>query len=255
MNLKEKGWRGLPLDDTLVIDAHCHYMNPWISDIGEYIRKMDLVGVDKMCMTFSSGELDKTEKFRKAYPNRILAYQWYDPPIKGEEAEVGNWVDKQGFIGYKIHPNVGCSPNKEGYVPVWEAADRKKAVVLCHTWYPSAYCDPAMFMEAAERYPSAQIILGHCGGSLDGMILSVEATNKYENIYMELDNAAHHYKELEYLVKHVDISKILFGSDFSTEDFATHLGPILFADIKEEDKEKILGLNMKEMLTRINRYY
>ena len=57
MNLKEKGWRGLPLDDTLVIDAHCHYMQNWISDIGEYIRKMDLVGVDKMCMTFSSGVL------------------------------------------------------------------------------------------------------------------------------------------------------------------------------------------------------
>jgi len=42
-------------------------------------------------------------------------------------------------------------------------------------------------------------------------------------------------------VKSVDVSKILFGSDFSTEDFAAHLGPILFADIKEEWKERILG--------------
>jgi len=184
MDLKEKGWRGLPLDDVLVIDSHCHYIGPWISDIAEYVRKMDLVGVDKICMTFSPGDLGKVEKFGKAYPGRVLAYQWYDPPPLGEKASLGPWIDRHGFIGYKIHPDVGCPPNREGYDPLWEAADKKRAAVLCHTWYPSLFCDPAMFMEVAERYPSAQIILGHSGGNLDGMIRSVEAAKRYDNIYM-----------------------------------------------------------------------
>jgi predicted TIM-barrel fold metal-dependent hydrolase len=138
---------------------------------------------------------------------------------------------------------------------LWEAANMKKAVVLAHTWYPSLYCDPAMFMEIADAYPSAQIILGHSGGSIDGMVRSVEAANRCENIYLELDNVAHHYKEIEYLDRSMDTSRILFGSDFSSEDFAPHLGPILLADIEEEHKKMILGQNMKEMLTKINRYY
>ena len=254
MNLKEKGQSGLPLDDTLVIDAHAHWAPTWLADLDEYIRRMDRVGVDKLCLATSIGDLDKIQKFRDDHPDRILIYAFYNPPMEGKKAKVAD-IDKPGFIGYKMAPDCGCPCNSKGYEPMWEAADDKNAAVLCHTWYPSVYCDPAMFMEVADRYPSAQIIIGHCGGSIDGMVRSVEAANRYENIYLELDNQAHHYKEVEYLVKNVDVSRILFGSDFSTEDFSPHLGPILFADIKEEWKKKILGLNMREMLTRINRYY
>ena len=254
MNLKEKGQKGLPLDDNLVIDAHAHWITTWLPDIDEYMRMIDRVGIDKICMAVGPGDLDMVEGFQKAYPGRILIYKFYLPPVEGEDPPLGDRIDKPGYLGYKIYPDNGCPCNEEGYAPMWEAADKKKAAVLCHTWYPSLFDDPAMFMEIANSYPSAQIILGHSGGSIDGMVRSVKAANNYDNIYLELDNVAHHYKEIEYLVKNVDVSRILFGSDFSSEDFGTHLGPILLADIKEEWKKKILGLNMKDMLIKINRY-
>lgn len=255
MNLKEKGQIGAKLDKVLVIDSHAHYSRTWLTDFDAYIKKMDLVGVDKACYAFMDGDMSKAMELYKTYSDRILIYYWYDPTNEGEE--VADWLDKPGVIGYKIHPadSNGYPCNGEKYRVMWEAAEAKKAVVLSHTWYPNKYCDPAMFEEIAETYPSVPIILGHSGGSIEGIIRSIEAANKYENIYLELDNVSHAYRLVEYLVEHVGISQILFGTDFATEDIGPHLGIILFAKIQEEAKKRILGLNMKELLERIDRYY
>ena len=250
MNLKERAQRGLPLDDALVIDANAHYLEDWLEGIDNYISRMDRLGIDKICCSSRN-----PEKILKAYPDRILAnYRLHY--IYGEEARELRWPDVPGVIGFgEIWPEgAGYPIDGRLYEPLWEAADSERALVTAHTWYPNMYDDPAMYAPLAERYPSAQIILVHAGGSVEGMLRSIELVNKYDNVYMELDNVGHHYREIEYLAKHADISKVLYGSDFSSEDFASHFGPILFARVSEEVKAKILGLNMKALLEKVHRY-
>ena len=253
MSLIENVFNGEKIN-SLVIDAHGHYGTSLMPDFADYIKEMDRVGIDKYCCA-PLYQNDKGLEFLQAYPDRVLLYHWYDPYYDMSEEELSKRLDVPGVIGFKIHPNAnGVACNSKAFKTVWELANEKKTAVLSHTWYPNMYCDPSMYAGIAKDYPDAKIILGHSGGSVDGFLRSVKLVNKYENIYMELDNTNHHYNQTEYLAKNADISKVLFGSDFPTEDFAPHLGPILAAQVEDTIKEKILGQNMKDLLESINRY-
>ena len=254
MGLKEKALAGEKLEDVLIIDADAHYMVEYLPDFDGYIQRMDRVGIDKLfCSTM--GNLD----FQKSYPDRILSmYRYRDlsPDHELQKKYLMKWLDNPGTIGFgEVWPNgAGYPCNGDWYQTMWEVADSCKTVVMNHTWYPNQYCDPAMYAEIAEQYTNAQIVLVHSGGSVEGMLRAVKLVNKYDNVYMELNTTSHHYKEIEYLAKHANNDKVLYGSDFASEDFASQLGPIVFAQISEEIKAKFLGLNAKALLEKIGRY-
>jgi len=249
MNLREKALKGLKLDDILVIDADAHYIEEWLTGYDKYMETMDRIGIDKIACSMIDLE------FADLYPDRVLAKRPYDG-YSDEVDDLKRWMDKPGTIGFgEINPNGHGQPcTGKFFDKMWEVADSKKAMVLMHTWYPNPYCDPDMLVEIADRYPNVLITLIHSGGSVEGMIKSARLVKKYENIYMELNNTGHHYGEIEYLAKHTDINKVFYGSDWSSEDFASHFGPILFARVSEKIKEKILGLNFKHAMERMGRY-
>ena len=52
-------------------------------------------------------------------------------------------------------------------------------------------------------------------------------------------------------VRAVGAGKLLFGTDSYLNPFAFGLGPILYARISDDDKRRILGLNMARLLERV----
>lgn len=277
LNIKEKAQRGMSLDDILVIDIHAHYGGYAFQEdyapshkVEQYtklmISKMDKIGVDKICVSsvtaiYGDWEIGNNlvEEAVKLHPNRILGYYMVAPhyPESISIEKMDEYLNKPGWIGLKIHPQdqfVGYPNGLRVYEPVFEIAAEKNMIVLSHTWYPSIYCDPPMFGEIAESYPSVPIILGHAGGSTEGFIRSVETAKEHDNLYLELNNYNHHFCEIEYLVKSLGSSRILFGSDFATQAMSAHIGPILFAQISEDEKKDILGLNSKRLLERTKHY-
>lgn len=264
--LKERAQRGIKLDDILVIDSHTHFGGyPWQKayDTDFILRKMDRIGVNKACISsllaviidFDLGN-KQIDKLVKEHPDRFFGYCVVNPHYPQSIEEMDVYLNKPGFIGVKIHPHVHkCPVKSHRYKHIWETSATKGTVVLSHTEYPSVNCDPLMFGQIAKSYPSVPIILGHSGVSPEGFLRSIEVAKSYNNIYLELCNEySHHLGEVEYAVKSVGSSRVLFGSDFACEDIGAQIGPILFAEISEDEKRNILGLNIKKLLEKIQRY-
>ena len=53
---------------------------------------------------------------------------------------------------------------------------------------------------------------------------------------------------IEQFVREVGADRILFGSDMPFVNANAQIGKILYAKIPDEDKRKILGLNMAELI-------
>jgi len=56
---------------------------------------------------------------------------------------------------------------------------------------------------------------------------------------------------IEHLVSEIGADQVFFGSDVPLYGMRYCVGSILFARIAEDDKRKILGLNMQRLLDRV----
>ena len=57
---------------------------------------------------------------------------------------------------------------------------------------------------------------------------------------------------LEDMYRRLPLEKILFGSDALDLDLGTALGPVAYADIPEEAKQRILGGNALELARKLD---
>ena len=60
--------------------------------------------------------------------------------------------------------------------------------------------------------------------------------------------ASYEFGEIERLVKEAGSDKLLFGSDIPYLDAGFQIGSIIYSQIKDEDKRKILGTNMLNII-------
>ena len=93
----------------------------------------------------------------------------------------------------------------------------------------------------ARKHKNTTYIIGH--GNDKGY---EEVLRKYENIFMSLV-CSHEFGEIKRLIREVGSDKLLFGTDIPYLDAGFQLGSIIYADISDIDKRKILGKNMFEI--------
>ena len=120
--------------------------------------------------------------------------------------------------------------------------------MLAHTWESDKNCGPGLFADIAREHPRAKIILGHSGVTYDGCQQAIEVARQHDNLYLDTASSQPHIGMIERFVREVGADRVLFGSDIPLLEPAAQLGRIAYARIKETDKEKILGLNAKELL-------
>ncbi len=245
------------LEGELVIDAHTH-MGPYFNfhipdnDAGSMIEVMDRLGVNMAC---TSPHVGITPDFRMGNDMATQAVQDHPGRFFGYITVNGNYPDdipeeiercyNMGMRGFKIHPSLhGYPANGENLRPMWEFADEKGLPVLSHTWAGDRTCSPGILGKLAEEYPNVQVILGHSGGTLAGYDEAVEAAKKQENVFLETCGSSVVYGMIERFVREVGADRILFGSDMPFVNANAQIGKILYAKIPDQDKRKILGLNM-----------
>ena len=78
--------------------------------------------------------------------------------------------------------------------------------------------------------------------------------SKYPNIYLELCHSFSRHGIVEYLVEQAGVDRVLFGSDAAVLSYGQQLGRVIYADIKEEQKEKILSTNAVRLLDKTRAY-
>lgn len=264
---------GLPLEGIMLIDMHCHlgpYSSLYIPYLNEdeqvvhYQKTMKSMGVDysavSMLRGLASGDLTSNLDLYKymQHDKKLLGWVTYIPSLARESLDIADrcFSLSSQYIGIKVHPEInGCSINDESYIPMWEYANDRGAIVLAHAWGP--HSDPSMFRGIAAEYPNATILLGHCGGLEPEISVALQLANEFDNVYLDLNGAFIYSRVwLESIVPKVDSSKLLFSSDTMFNNICWEIGNVVFANIADSVKLDILGLNANRLLSeRLHRKF
>jgi predicted TIM-barrel fold metal-dependent hydrolase len=159
-----------------------------------------------------------------------------------------------GFSGIKIHPSFhGVPAEHRDYDAVWRFASEHGLPMLTHSWSLSTH-NPAQTLSRPERfesyisqYPSVRLILAHAGGRGEGRHEMIRLCNQYENVYTDYAGDIFDLGLLESLVASLPAGRLLFGSDYPWLDPRANLGRCMLADIPDQAKGAVLGLNAVEL--------
>lgn len=260
MDMAEKARNGIPITHFEIIDCHCH-MGNWFNfnvpggSAEGMLSSMDALGIKKAFVTAHSSigpdykygnnmVIEAIEKF----PDRFLGYATVNP--NSGAIEIVNELERcfmfTGVKGIKIHPSMhGCPIDYKNYHIAYSVAQERKCPVLIHVWGNG---DVSIIDKLAKQYPGAIFIMGHAGAEIRAMEQAIEVVNNYDNVYVDLALSRIYEGNVEWFVSEISSRKLLFGSDLPFMDPRPSFGRVAMAEISEEEKEDIFGLNIKRLL-------
>ena len=163
-------------------------------------------------------------------PKRLSAFCTVDPyDPEGALKELRLCIEREGFIGLKLHPNVQrFLPQMEKCFPIYEQMQDYGLPVLFHTGgigiapFEDHFGMPEHIDEIACRFPNMKIIMGHCGRGAYQQAACV--LRKHKHVYADISAnfSKMHGKEnmlLKELIQKVKLwtgstDKLFFGSDY-----------------------------------------
>ncbi len=78
--------------------------------------------------------------------------------------------------------------------------------------------------------------------------MSVEVANECPNIYLETCSSGADHGTIEYMVEHAGADRVLYGSDMPLMDSRFQVARIVTADMPDQAKRQVLGLNAIRLL-------
>lgn len=246
---------GQPLNHIPVVDLHAHlagasdyYYIPY-SDPDDVVAYLDRYGVAhslNFAITINSdpapGNRHVYEAARR-HPERLSALTMLHAQFPEDWPALLREGHAAGTRGIKlIAAYQGARDDAMDWSPAFDVAHDKPWMVLSHSWGA-----PATLERWAKNYPGLIFICGHATG------LYREVVSAYDNVYLSTCAAfcAGRHGRIEALVNQMPVEKILHGSDALDLDLGTSIGPIAYADISEQAKEKILGGNAVTLMKRL----
>ncbi len=253
---QDKVSEGRPLMDELLIDAHCHMgfygcFNIPNNTAAGMVAQMDRIGI-RACISAHHAAISSDQRYGNDevlqamtdFPGRIYGYATASPNYPAAEvtAELERCISA-GMIGVKIHPDLhGTNVDDDKYRPVWEFANEKALPLLSHTGVAGR--NPVRTFETlAEKYPNVKILLGHSGFGSEGANHTIRAVKNCPNIYAEITGSICVYGTLERMVREAGADRVLFGTDLPFLDARPQVGRVAFANITDDEKRQVFGLN------------
>ncbi len=251
---------GKPLDDHFILDAHGHIAHPGCmgvrvplayNDGDNLVKTMDRVGIDICVFSSWSGITEGDPESNDisldavaAHPGRLLAYGCNNPHYPEQlQAELERIFFTDKVVGFKPYPpQQGVPFNDPKWAPAMEWANENEKPVLCHAMKSD------VAIELGNKYPRAKFLIAHSGSSWDMAEDVVKSTTACRNVYAEITYTSILYPFIEFFCEEVSADQLLFGTDCVMRDVAPQLGWVAWARIPYEDKLKVLGLNMADIL-------
>ncbi len=257
--LLERMRSGKPLDSIDIIDVHGHlgraaFPIPDITVEG-LLRVMDRTGVASIicshmqCLDTDphAGNAELADMARTGR-GRILAYASFwpeDAVVVGDEAR--RWLDTQGFVGIKLHDVNGFAYTDASYAPALAEADRRRALVLLHTWGKPQEFEQVRRLSA--DYPEASILLAHAGAAREETYVAI--ARECANVYLDLTKSLAPMGQLERMAANAGVEKLLFGSDAWFISLTHQVGKVAGSRLTEAEKSAVLGGNARRLLARL----
>jgi predicted TIM-barrel fold metal-dependent hydrolase len=206
------------------------------------------------------------------YPEHFLGY-WVANPNQPErmKEDIERFEETRGFVGFKFWADYHLIPiTSPKYGPVLEYANDRGLLQKVHTFGGSPFNSPEMLGAIAEKNPRANFLMAHCGyGDWE---TSMRVARDFPNVYLDLTSAIQSIDFalmpggsfmagasthspmvngiIEEMVAISGSDKMVFGSDLPWYSQAYHAGAILFAEISDEDRHRILHGNAERLLHR-----
>jgi uncharacterized protein len=256
-----------PRREARVIDCHAHlhhHSRPdWEADDRNLIEVADRLGIDQLCCSILTPRRPATvEGFRECnrwlaeakerLPDRVLGYCYVNPGHRPEALdEIRRCVEDRGFIGIKLYNEYLCT--NPVVFPIVELAIELRVPILHHAGHlhyrladQPNISDGGNLAELGRRYPEAMLICAHvCGGG--DWEWTIKALRGASNVYLDLSGSVTDDGVVEMAARVLGVDRLLFGCDMS---MTAGVGRIRGADLDADEKENILGVNMREILRR-----
>jgi len=266
-------------DFETVIDLHAHlglwslfHLNdPWEDHI---IQVMDLLGIDKICIASHAAiGVDATlgnqitAQAMKRYPQRIIGLAVINPHRPKEAVnELNTCIKKNGMRGIKLHPSMyGYPIDGRGFLPAFKYAEDYGLPIITHTDYAEGrsgaplggsslpfskinVASPLRTVEVAVKFPNVNVVLVHSGHNQEGHQLTLEAVRDLSNVYLDFSGTERDFGLIEEYVSVFGASRVVFSTDMPYLDPRSALGRVTFAEIADEEKAQVLGLNAVRLL-------
>jgi predicted TIM-barrel fold metal-dependent hydrolase len=250
-------WRaGEGLPGVLAIDGHAH-VGDWphganfasIKDAAEgAVAAMDANGVDAACV-LSGGYMFGASDYRLGndalldlcarVPDRLIGFAHANPNDDRDAmlAELDR-VERAGLRCIKLLNSYqqaypGDGPN---LMALYEFAAERNMLILNHFWSEDE------IRRIAPAFPTVDFIQGHAGGSAAARDLP----NVHGNLW-SLGTLGF----IERGIANAGAGKVIFGSDAFMNPMSVGIGLAVYADVSDEEKRLILGLNMARLLKKV----
>lgn len=208
----------------MIIDFHVHIWQEGTpfhqGPPDDYIKKMDELGIDKMCILgVDHGKHDtgynrrdsqiragaferrlghKTNMsnrylydFVKDHPDRLIGFGSLHPDGDYNlEEEFEKCINDYGFKGLKLYPLTGFYPDDERMYPIYDKAERYASVILFHTGVKDSgsmnmkYDDPIYIDNLAAEFPELKIVIAHVAYPWVEKAINVAFCNG--NVFLEI---------------------------------------------------------------------
>jgi hypothetical protein len=261
VNIMQRARLGLPLSDLGIIDAHGHIgglpsVHAAYGEAHEMLLSMNQIGIQKTCLSsllaigadYRLGN-DQVAEAIRLYPDRFAGYAVINPNYPNEiEGEVSRCLDTLGFFAVKIHPTTNeYPPDGPAYQRLYAILQERCGILLSHT-----FDDAATFDRIAAAYPDVTFIYAHIGGGYDGRrpFPWADVLRDRPNAYADTVLSVVPFGGLEKLVEQVGADKLVMGTDVPFNDNAHQIARVTHADLSDEDKLKLLKLNMQRIMDR-----
>jgi predicted TIM-barrel fold metal-dependent hydrolase len=243
-----------------IYDMHGH-MGTWAAiyfprgEVEQMIGTMDECGVKLLVFShhhaLQSPDVGNRPSIAavRRYPGRLRAYCVINPNYPEEvAADLAAFEQHRDvFVGFKFLSDYHKVPiTDKRYCPALEYADRRRLLVLMHTWGGSPYDGPILVRQLAERYHNLTFLLGHsCHGEWDA---AVALARDFTNINLELTAIFDDRGVLEKFAAEAGSDRMLFGTDLPWFDPHQAVGALLSAHLSDEDIHNICHRNAEKLL-------
>jgi predicted TIM-barrel fold metal-dependent hydrolase len=153
--------------------------------------------------------------------------------------EIQSKIDSYHIKILKIHPTANnLTPDHEGYLKIFEFADKNDLVVISHGGISGddlegKYCSPDKFKRILDRFPNLKLVIAHLAYPHIKELL--ELTSMYKKFYTDISfvlrNSPISDDEFLTIIRQFGPERVLFGSDFPWSD-------------PEKDIERLLKLKL-----------
>ena len=246
--------------DTPVVDFHTHVGSMGLAGLyayaDTYVRDMDAAGIDRACINgaiFGDAGYgnDLVASFVDQYPDRFIPGAFVTPHYADEAiGELERAFDTLGAKFLKIYGDFWGKPHDDPvYFPIFEWCNDRDIAILHHASYvfdEKSVTMPGRYAALHKRFPRIRWVMAHAGSGSNWS--SIEAARDIPNVYLETASSRGEPGIIKAVVEAVGADRVLYGSDMPVFDARHQVGKIVTADISDEDKQKILGLNAIKLL-------